>query len=136
QGQQPSAPALATAGLGSQVNMIPLPITYKPNERNIPGTYVQLISTESDLGTWLGSPLLGMPQTFQHDGKLWEIALRPKRYYKPFSLTLIKFSHDKYPGTEIPKNFSSRVRVKGDDGDDREVLIFMNNPLRYGGLTF
>jgi hypothetical protein len=27
--------------------------------------------------------------------------------------------------------------VKSDDGrDDREVLIFMNNPLRYGGLTF
>jgi hypothetical protein len=29
------------------------------------------------------------------------------------------------------------VRLKSDDGkEDREVLIFMNNPLRYGGLTF
>lgn len=136
QAGQPSAPAIANAGLGSQVNMIPLPITYKPNERNVPGVFVQLSSPEGDLGTWLASPLLGMPQTFQHAGRTWEIALRPKRYYKPFSLTLIKFSHDKYPGTEIPKNFSSRVRVRSDDGDDREVLIFMNNPLRYGGLTF
>ena len=26
---------------------------------------------------------------------------------------------------------------RSDDGrDDREVLIYMNNPLRYGGLTF
>jgi hypothetical protein len=136
QGPQPSEPSLATQGLGTRVNMIPLPVTYKPNERNIPGTYVELSSIEGSLGTFLASPLFGMPQTFQHEGRTWEIALRAKRYYKPFSLTLLKFSHDRYPGTEIPKNFSSRVRVQGDDGDDREVLIFMNNPLRYGGLTF
>jgi hypothetical protein len=29
------------------------------------------------------------------------------------------------------------VRVRSADGqDDREVLIYMNNPLRYSGLTF
>jgi cytochrome c biogenesis protein ResB len=40
-------------------------------------------------------------------------------------------------GTEIPKNFSSRVRLKNpDSGEDREVLIYMNNPLRYGGETY
>ena len=47
------------------------------------------------------------------------------------------FSHDKYAGTDIPKNFSSRLRLTTPDGrDDREVLIYMNNPLRYAGLTF
>jgi hypothetical protein len=50
---------------------------------------------------------------------------------------LIKFSHDRYVGTEIPKNFSSRLKLTTPDGrDDREVLIYMNNPLRYAGLTF
>ena len=58
-------------------------------------------------------------------------------YYLPFSLHLIEFRHDKYPGTDIPKNFSSRVRLQNlENGEDREVRIFMNNPLRYAGETF
>jgi hypothetical protein len=51
-------------------------------------------------------------------------------------VTLEKFSHDIYPGTDIPKNFSSKVRLNLPDGASREVLIYMNNPLRYSGLTF
>ena len=63
--------------------------------------------------------------------------MRFERAYKNFTLTLLKFSHDRYSGTEIPKNFSSRIRLNTEDGrDDREVLIYMNNPLRYAGFTF
>ncbi len=130
-------PAVATAGLGAQLVMLPLPVTYKPDERNLPGAYVEITAPEGPLGVWIASPQLGMPQTFQYGGKTWEVALRAQRHYYPFALTLLKFSHDVYAGTDIPKNFSSRVRVRSDDGhDDREVLIFMNAPLRYGGQTF
>ena len=130
------APA-ATSGIGARVLMLPAPMTYKPDERNMPGAFLEITGPAGPLGTWIVSPQIDMPQTFALDGRTWEIALRFQRYYRPFAITLLKFSHDKYPGTEIPKNFSSRVRVKSDDGkDDREVLIFMNNPLRYGGLTF
>jgi cytochrome c biogenesis protein ResB len=63
--------------------------------------------------------------------------LRQRRFDKPFSLTLLDFTHDKYAGTDIPKNFSSRVRLLDPErGEDREVLISMNNPLRYRGYTF
>ena len=63
--------------------------------------------------------------------------MRFKRYYEPFSLTLLKASHDNYKGTNLPKNFSSRVRIQNEEtGEDREVLVYMNHPLRYGGLTF
>jgi hypothetical protein len=49
----------------------------------------------------------------------------------------VDFRHDVYPGTEIPKNFSSRVRLmRPATGEDREVLIYMNNPLRYAGETY
>jgi hypothetical protein len=72
------------------------------------------------------------PETSQ-----WRIALRPERYYKDFSVTLLKTTHDKYPGTEIPKDFRSRVRLENKStGENREVEIWMNNPLRYQGLTF
>lgn len=129
--------AVATQGIGARLTLQPLPITYKPNERNLPAALVEIVGPQGSLGTWLASPMIGMPQTFRFEDKTWELALRFKRFYKPFAVTLLKFSHDRYPGTDIPKNFSSRVRVKSDDGrDDREVLIYMNNPLRTGGFTF
>jgi hypothetical protein len=63
--------------------------------------------------------------------------MRPVRHYQPFSLTLEKFSHDVFPGTTIDKNFSSKVMINSTDGTpSREFLIYMNNPLRYQGLTY
>ena len=131
-------PALAvTQGVGPQVVATLQPLTYKQDERNIPCAYVELTGPDGVLGTWLVSPLLDEPQRFDFGGRSWKMALRFARHYQPYSLTLLKFSHDRYAGTEIPKNFSSRIRLTTPDGrDDREVLIYMNNPLRYAGLTF
>jgi len=130
-------PSLATAGIGPQVAVAPQPLTYKPDELNVPAAFIELVGPEGTLGTWLLSPQLGAPQTFEYGGHNWRLAMRPQRSYKPFTLTLIKVTHDVYPGTDIPKNFSSRLRLTSLDGhEDREVLIYMNNPLRYAGLTF
>jgi len=132
-----AAPAVATTGIGPRVVLIPLRLTYKQEERNAPAANIELIGTEGSLGTWLVSPLLGMPQTIAHQGRTWEIVLRFQRYYRPFSLTLLKFTHERYAGTDIPKNFASQIRLKTNDArEDREVLIYMNNPLRFAGLTF
>lgn len=134
---QGGAPSPATQGIGPRIEATPLPLTYKMDERNTPAAYIELIGPEGSLGTWLVSEMLVDPQTFTYQGRTWSIALRLQRNYKPYSLTLVEFSHDRYAGTEIPKNFSSRIRLTTPDGrDDREVLIYMNNPLRYAGLTF
>ena len=135
----PPAPATpATKGIGLQATATPLPLTYKQDERNAPAAYVELVGAEGSLGTWLVSADPRFPpQRFDYAGRTWKIAFRFERSYKPFSLTLLKFSNDLYPGTDIPKNYSSRIRLNTPDGrDDREVLIYMNNPLRYAGLTF
>lgn len=129
-------PSMATAGVGPQIAVIPLPTTGKENERNMPAAYVQLVGADGSLGTYLVSSFLEMPQHFSYAGRDWKIIMRPARRYFPFSITLLKFSHDIYPGTDIPRNFSSRVRLNQPDGSSREVLIYMNNPLRYDGLTF
>src|SRR5690606_16167557 len=64
------------------------------------------------------------------------LGLRFKRTYKPYTLHLIEFRHDRFVGTQTPRNFSSRIRlVDPTQNEDREVLIYMNNPLRYGGET-
>ena len=136
-GAKDETPAPATAGIGPQIVATPLPLTYKEDERNVPVAFVELVGPEGSLGTWLLSPQLGAPQTFDYGGRSWRIALRYQRAYRPFTLTLLKVTHDIYLGTDIPKNFSSRLRLTTLDGrEDREVLIYMNNPLRYAGLTF
>ena len=133
-----SAPPPATRDIGARLAIIPIPVTYKENERNLPAAVVELLGPSNvSLGTWVVSTMLVQPQTFEYAGRTWRLALRFERAYKPYSLTLLKFSHDRYVGTEIPKNFASKVRLHSADGHtDREVLIYMNNPLRFDGLTF
>ena len=63
--------------------------------------------------------------------------MRLRRQYLPYAFTLKKFSHDVYPGTDIPKNFSSLVQLRDPTrNEDRESLIYMNQPLRYDGKAF
>ncbi|PTY07348.1 ResB protein required for cytochrome C biosynthesis [Opitutaceae bacterium EW11] len=132
-----AAPSPATAGFGPEIVATPLPVTYRQDERNLSTAYVELVGPQGSLGTWLVSTNIEQPQSFDYEGKTWRLVLRPERLYTHFTVQLVKFSHDRYAGTEIPKNFSSKVRLKTDDGHtDREVLIYMNNPLRFQGLTF
>ncbi len=132
-----AAPQLATQGIGAQISVTPRALTYKQNERNLPAAYVELLGPQGSLGTWLVSTMLTTPQSFDYEGRTFRLTLRFEREYKPYALTLMDFSHDRYPGTEIPKNFSSRVRLTTPNGvEDREVLIYMNSPLRYDGMTF
>jgi len=132
------APALvANAGVGPKLVATPVPLTYKEDEKNMPAAFIELQGPTGSLGTFLVSTQLATSQTLEHGGRTWRLGLRFQRSYKPFALTLLKVQHDVYIGTDIPKNFSSRVRVTTPDGqDNREVLIYMNNPLRYAGLTF
>lgn len=133
----PDVPVAATRDAGLRLVVRPQPITYRDNERNWATAFVELIGPDGSLGVWMVSSLLINPQSFDYAGRTYRLQMRLERNYKPFSLTLLDFSHDRYAGTEIPKNFSSHLRLKTDDGkDDREVLIYMNNPLRHGGLTF
>jgi hypothetical protein len=105
--------------------------------RDMPSGIVELLTPQGSLGTYFVSAFLSHPMAFTHNGRNYEMGLRFERFYKPFSLHLVEFRHDKYPGTDIPKNFSSRIRLqRPNTGEDREVLIYMNNPLRYGGETF
>ncbi len=130
-------PAVATAGDGTGMVVQPLPVTYKDNENNWPTAYIELVGPEGSLGTYLVSTMLVEPQVLSFQGRSWSLVLRPKRDYLPFAVTLKKFTHDVYPGTDIPKDFASTIHLKSDDGQaDREVRIYMNNPLRYGGRAF
>ena len=108
---------------------------------DVPSAYVTIHdkTTGQRLGTYLVSEYLdeqSSPQFVTIADHHWPIALRFKRTYKSYTLHLLDFTHDRYMGTNIPMGFSSRVRlVDRDQGEDRNVLIYMNSPLRYAGDT-
>jgi hypothetical protein len=131
-------PSLVTAGVGAGMSFLPLPPVTADGEQNTAVAVVEpVLKNGTSLGVFLLSNGLGAPQGFINEGRKWKMALRLRQYRHPFSLTLKDFRHDVYPGTDIPKNFSSLVQLKDPRaGDDREVLIYMNSPLRHGGLTF
>ena len=114
-----------------------VPLVTEMNRRDTPSALVELIGPAGDVQAILVSGYFDRPQVLTAGGRQVEFQLRPERYYKPYYLHLMEFRFDRYPGTEIPKNFSSRVRVQRlDTGEDREVTIRMNEPLRYDGKTF
>jgi hypothetical protein len=134
----PAAKPIANQGPGAMIAVEPVPRTTAQDERDVPVAAVEIQPKDgASLGTWLVSDALGAPQTFSCGGRSWRIAMRTARYYKPYSVTLQKFTHEKYAGTEIPKNFASKVTlIDPERSVNRDVLIYMNHPLRYGGETF
>ncbi|MGV3772579.1 MAG: cytochrome c biogenesis protein ResB [Verrucomicrobiales bacterium] len=129
----------------------------KMDDRDIPYAQVQIETDEGPKGpftvsNWLTEdplidsirrnfdsldPEFSKQPSFTYKGREYKLMMRPIRLYKPYSIELIDFTHEKYRGTEIPKNFSSRVKILNpQSGENREVLIYMNNPLRYGGETY
>jgi hypothetical protein len=157
---QADADALkARQGIGQRLFFNPAPITRSMDDENEPATLVEAVSDKGPIGEWtvstwftryprsaelqqgIGSMLPGLsltdPQSFTFQGRTYQIALRPVRYYNPYSITLLAFNHDTYPGTDIPKNFSSKIHLNDPrTGQHQDNLIYMNNPLRYRGETF
>ena len=135
---QPGAPASqATAGVGPSVAVVEKPLTSVDNEMNQVSAFVEPLAGGRSYGTWLASVALGAPQSFTHEGRTYVLSMRLRRQYLPYAFTLKQFRHDVYPGTDIPKNFSSLVQVMNPSrNESREVLIYMNQPLRYEGKTF
>jgi ResB-like family len=123
--------------IGPMAVAVQMEKTYKENERNQPAAMVSLLQNGNLIGTWNLAAGFPRPLSFQAAGRTCQIVLRPKRFYKPFAIQLLQFRHDRYAGTDIAKNFSSRIRLTDPTKhEDRESLIFMNNPLRYRGYTF
>jgi hypothetical protein len=136
------------------------------DDKNAPTAEIEIIGPNGSLGDWIASDwaddgakieeiregymsMLGadmttkvvadltQPQSVDVNGKKFTFALRPEQLRFPFSLTLLTATHTVYEGTDIPKDFRSRVLLKNaHTGENREIEISMNHPLRYAGLTF
>ena len=130
-------PAAASRDIGARAIVKRLPPETDMNLRDVPSVIIELVGEQGSLGTWLVSEHIAQAQNFTFNNRTYQLGLRPLRLYKPYTIQLLNFQHDTYPGTQIPKNFSSRISLqRPGTGENREVLIYMNNPLRYAGETY
>lgn len=131
----------ATHGLGRDMLAIErkeIGGTDAGNDADAAAAYVTLKKKHSGelLGTYLVSVEL-RAQPAEVNGKTYQIILRPERMYKPYTIHLYEVRTDRYEGSSMAKEFSSRVRLLDPTrNEDRDTLISMNSPLRHGGETF
>ncbi|HSR87550.1 MAG TPA: cytochrome c biogenesis protein ResB, partial [Pontiella sp.] len=143
------------AGHGSHMYIIEQrEVSGATGARNAPAVDVELIDRET--GDSLGRYMLSIwfypnfvnrawdrPTLIRAAGREYTAYFRFAREYlrsttgSPYTITLLDFKHEKYEGTQMPKDFSSRIRLVNEEEDiDRELRIWMNNPLRYARRTF
>jgi ABC-type transport system involved in cytochrome c biogenesis permease subunit len=146
--RRPASPGdqnLATAGIGLKeiaVPATPVSGTDMSGETNRAAAYIRLLrkGTTEPLGVYLcglEDTFRGRSQNVQVDGKTYDLSLRFRHMYKPYSLHLADVRQDVYMGTNTPKNYSSHLRLVDKSRNvDRTVKIWMNNPLRFAGETF
>ena len=161
-----NGPPLAPNGIALNFDFHQIAEAKSMDDKNVPTALIELSGPNGSLGDWvvsdwadddamieairanyaqeLGGQMtegivkdLTRPQSVSVDGKPFTFSVRPARTRFPFALTLLKATHTVYEGTDIPKDFRSRVQLQNPQtGENREVEISMNHPLRYAGLTF
>ena len=160
-----NGPPLAPNGIALNFDFTKKEDVKTTDERNIPTALLEFVTPSGSLGTWAVSDWAGdaalvaavrsgyeqmgagmaqkiagqlvAPQAVSAGGKTFTFTMRAAREVHPFFFTLLKATHTVYPGTDIPKDFRSRVRIDNPmTGEKREVEISMNHPLRYGGFTY
>jgi len=108
------------------------------------------LTAKNDPSQVLGEYLLGIPRKLDESlgqysfiktvdvaGRAYDVALQFKRTYKPYSVQLKDVSANNYMGTATAKNYSSDIHLVDPSRHvDRDIKIWMNNPLRFAGETF
>ena len=132
---------------GGQQSVVPAPrpqVSGVDPEQKVDAPAALLTFVDKQTGEPIATRLLSLwqynidrPVALSAGDSDYRLFLRFERTYKDYTMHLIDFAHDRYIGTDIPKNYSSHLRLTdANENVDREVLIYMNHPLRYDGETF
>ncbi|MHB1425047.1 MAG: cytochrome c biogenesis protein ResB [Gemmataceae bacterium] len=132
---------LATRGFGLDTGAVEQPPgrgVDVQTKHDTPSAYITLKDKKSgeSLGTYLVSFEL-KSQDIDIGGTTYQLALRQRRSYRPYTFHLEDLKHENYRGTQMAKRYASLVRITDPEhAVDREVLIHMNHPLYYEGESF
>ena len=136
---------VTTAGIGKTSVLVPFEASTgveTMSKVDMPGAYVRL--TKRDGGEEIGTYLVAVhlaeqdkSETIEVGDKKYDLALRFRRDYKPYTVELKDVDGTNYLGTSTARNYSSDIRIVDESrGKDFEHHVWMNNPLRYAGETF
>ena len=114
----------------------------KMTEQDTPGIHAKVLGRDGKNG----EPFILMvpepdtfapraPFTVRADGRTFAIRMEKRVWPVPFQVRLVDARSEYYPHTTKPKFFESDI-VRIEDGREAKVFIEMNEPMRYGGLTF
>ncbi|QBG49205.1 hypothetical protein EGM51_18040 [Verrucomicrobia bacterium S94] len=142
-------------GFGSRQYIAEAPqVSGASGSRNAQAVDVELLDPDSGkslgryiLSLWMYPNFVNrtwdMPTKITVGDKHYTAYFRFRREYakapsgNPYSIKLLDFVHEKYEGTQTPKDFASKILLVNEgDGVERELRIWMNNPLRYARRTF
>lgn len=107
----------------------------KNDSQNIPCALFSVQTNSEKRGVYGVYEFMPVEQTLKVDNLTYVFEIQHEKRYLPFSLSLKNFEKKMHPGTEVPSSFSSDV-VLLDDSLRQELIIQMNQPLRYQGHTF
>jgi hypothetical protein len=137
----PAKPNQATAGFGLHKTVVEIPVFSgaDPNQKyDHPAAYITL--KDKATGKAIDTYLVRFdwnPQKIKLGDQTCELALRPARSYRDFSVHLDKATFKVHPRTKKAKDYSSYVRILDLDGKEiRTARIFMNHPLYFEGETY
>lgn len=84
-----------------------------------------------------GKGFVSAPYTTELDGFNFSIGYGAKYLQLPFSIALVDFQLDRYPGSNSPASYASEVILIDDRNNVKEEhRIYMNNILDYDGFRF
>lgn len=109
-------------------------------QRGDPGSYLPAVLINARRGEQSSQRLIfhgsdNMPLVLPLPSSPWYVQLRRRPMPLPVTIQLLEFRKVFEPHTTLPRSFSSRILVD-QDGLQREVIVAMNRPFRYGGFTF
>ena len=147
EGEQP----IATAGFGLKYNITRLRPSSGASggELDMPAAYVRLIPKQGQgrIETYMLTVRLNdfsmvddydLMEKFDSGQMVYDVGLRFPRTQKSYSVRLDDIRRDNYIGTATPRDYSSFITLNAPEQQvhDREVRVWMNNPLRFSGETF
>ena len=106
------------------------------SERNLAGCYARVIFEGGEKSApFILSGAAFYPFTVRDGDRVFTVDMRKRLWPMSFEVKLDTFTADFHPGTSRPAKFISDIR-RVENGQESEVRIQMNEPMRYEGLTF
>jgi ABC-type transport system involved in cytochrome c biogenesis permease subunit len=128
---------LVSRGPGREPELAPALPGRGPGERHHPAVRLAVAGAVGESRELVVSTALGEPRTFVAGGRVWAVGFRPRGVSQPWELTLGAFEREWHEGTRIERASRARLQLRpAGAGQEREVVLAPNAPLRHAGLIF